>query len=218
MHLQLFDTMSLCTEAEVQRMLPLVSMQRREQALRFRHLFGRFACLKAYELLKQCVAEVISDLSEESLFRLHLQQWNGYFVYNEHDKPMMQDIRSGKAIEGVDFSISHCQRAIVVALDSQPIGVDVECFRDASDSLLRKTMNVSEISQIKNAANPSIEFTRFWTQKEALLKMLGTGIVDELPDVLDRMGQFPSYQMQTVVNEKREYVYSWFRKEMKSSC
>ena len=130
----------------------------------------------------------------------------------------MQDIRSGKAIEGVDFSISHCQHAIVVALDSQPIGVDVECYRNASDSLLRKTMNEQEILLIKSSENAEIAFTRLWTQKEALLKMLGTGIVDELPDVLDRMGQFPSYQIQTVVNEEREYVYSWFRKEMKSSC
>ena len=218
MILRLFDNMSLCTEAEVQRMLPLVSTQRREQALRFRHLFGRFACLKAYELLKQCVAEVISDVSEDPELRQHLQQWNGSFVYNEHDKPFMQDEKTGEAIAGVDFSISHCQQAIAVVLDSQLVGVDIESFRTPSDSLMRKTMNVSEISQIKNAINPSIEFTRLWTQKEALLKMFGTGIVDELPDVLNRMEQFPSYQMQTVVNEEKEYVCSCFAKEMKSFC
>ena len=208
MILQLFDDISQCTEAEVQRLLPLVSGQRREQALRFKHLFGQYTCLKSYEMLKECVEEAISAVSEESEFRQCLLQWNGSFVYNEHGKPFMQDANTGKTIEGVDFSISHCKQGIAVVLDSMPVGVDIESFRQYSESLLRKTMNESEISKILNSANPSIEFIRLWTQKEALLKMLGTGIVDELPDVLNQLPQHPSWQMQTVVNEAKGYAYS----------
>ena len=208
MILQLFDDMSQCTEAEVQRLLPLVSVQRRKQALRFKHLFGQYTCLKSYEMLKQCVEEAISDVSEESDFKQCLLQWNGSFVYNEHGKPFMQDSHTGKAIEAVDFSISHCKEGIAVALDNHPIGVDIESFREFSDSLLQKTMNEEEISSIRTANDPSIVFIRLWTQKEALLKMLGTGIVDELPDVLDWLPQHPSCQMRTVVSEAKGYAYS----------
>ena len=51
--LTIFDDMSQVTETEVQRMLPLVDKQRREEALRYRFLFGQFACLKSWLMLKE---------------------------------------------------------------------------------------------------------------------------------------------------------------------
>jgi hypothetical protein len=45
--ISIFDDMAQVTEAEVQRMLPLVDEQRRNEALRYKHLFGQFACLKS---------------------------------------------------------------------------------------------------------------------------------------------------------------------------
>ena len=48
----IFDDMSQVTEAEVQRMLPLVDGQRRKEALRYKHLFGQFACLKSWLMLQ----------------------------------------------------------------------------------------------------------------------------------------------------------------------
>ena len=49
----IFDDMSQCTKETVQKMLTLVSEQRRQQAMQFKHLFGQFACLKAYIILKE---------------------------------------------------------------------------------------------------------------------------------------------------------------------
>ena len=49
----IFDDMTQVTEAEVQRMLPLVDEQRRDEALRYRFLFGQFACLKSWLMLKE---------------------------------------------------------------------------------------------------------------------------------------------------------------------
>ena len=53
MRIMIFDHMDQCTEAEVQRMLPLVSAQRREQALKYKHTFGQFCCLKSWLMLEQ---------------------------------------------------------------------------------------------------------------------------------------------------------------------
>jgi 4'-phosphopantetheinyl transferase len=206
MHHYLFDDMTQCTDAEVQRLLPLVSAQRRENALRFKHLFGRFTCLKSYEMLQQLVKDVLAGKQEERVKYGDLQDWNGDFVFNEHGKPFLQSRRSGERIEGVDFSISHCKEGIAVAIAPHPIGVDIESFRQYSESLLKKTMNEQEILQIQQAADPSVEFIKLWTKKEALLKMRGTGIVDELPEVL--CSQNPSWHVETKVNADKGYAYS----------
>lgn len=213
MKLLLFDDMTQCSEEEVQRLLPLVSGQRREQALRFRHLFGRFACLKAYELLQQCVDAVLADRGEDNAFKQQLNHWNGLFVYNEHDKPFMQNATTGNALEEVDFSISHCKKGIVAVLANKPVGVDIECYRHTEDSLLKKTMHDSEIMGIKTSHNPAREFARFWTAKEALLKLQGTGLVDDLPHVLSALQKAP-YTIQVHDNAEKEYVYTVICKQL----
>ena len=42
-NVSLFDDMTLCTDQEVERMIPLVPEPRRSDALKFKHTFGRFA-------------------------------------------------------------------------------------------------------------------------------------------------------------------------------
>ena len=69
--LTLFDDMSQCTDAEVERLLPLVSAQRREVALRFKFTFGRFTCLKSYVMLQQLVQEVFAETDERWLSLQH---------------------------------------------------------------------------------------------------------------------------------------------------
>lgn len=201
----LFDDMSQCTDTEVERLLPLVSAQRREVALRFKFTFGRYASVKSYTMLQQLVQEVLAETDERWLpLQQRLKEWNGDFVYNEHDKPFMQNA-SGERIEGVDFSISHCKNALAVALSDCPVGVDVESFRHAEEPLLKRTMNPEEQAQVR-AAEDSVEvFTRLWTQKEAVLKLRGTGLVDNLHEVLTDVDDI---QFRTTVNKNRQYAYT----------
>lgn len=204
----LFDDMSQCTDAEVERLLPMVSEQRRERALRYRFTFGRFTCLKSYVMLLQLVQNTLSESDERWLpLQLRLQEWNGDFVYNEHDKPFMQNAL-GDRIEGIDFSISHCKNAIAVALSNNPIGVDVESFRHAEDALLRRTMNPEEQAEVLAAVDPAEAFTRFWTRKEAVLKLRGTGLVDNLHEVLLPNPEFPAFLLETTVNQEKKYAIS----------
>ena len=71
---QIFDDMTQCSEQEVARLLPLVSAQRREQALRFTHLFGQYCCLKSYEMLQQLLASTPYTLHCSSAARLLAEQ------------------------------------------------------------------------------------------------------------------------------------------------
>ncbi len=203
MYLQVFDDMAQCNDAEVRRLLPLVSAQRREAALRFKFVMGQYACLKAYELLTQGIRQILPQHSEKPN---PLQLWNGNFVYNEHGKPFLQSKSDGQRIPNVDINLSHCKNGIVVAISEHPVGVDIESFHRSDSALVKRTMNDAEIQKINCSDNPDITFTRLWTQKEAVLKLLGTGLVDNLPAVLNDCHS--KYQIETVVNEQKQYACS----------
>jgi phosphopantetheinyl transferase len=66
-------------------------------------------------------------------------------------------------------------------------------------------MNPAEQTQILDAEDFAEAFTRLWTQKEAVLKLRGTGLVDDLHSVLTDMGNI---QMETIVNKNRKYACS----------
>ncbi len=182
--ISIFDDMSQVTEAEVQRMLPLVDEQRREEALRYKHLFGQFACLKSWLMLKELLKPLgINDME---------------MGQNAHGKPYL--IRYPE----VHFNLSHCKNGIAVAVDFSPVGIDIESFRKGNLSLVNKTMNPAEANWIRASSDPVEAFTQYWTKKEAVVKLRGTGLVDDLHHILDGEG----YQLQTFVNREKGYAWS----------
>lgn len=191
--------MSAMTQADVARMLPLVSIERCEKALRYKHLLGQWTTLKSYEMLL--------DLLRETGYEPDESAWQ----YNEFGKPSLPS--------GPEFSLSHCRVGVVVAIDECPIGIDIETIRPYNDSLARRVMNEQEMRIIDEAAVPldeasldgaadkslderAVMFTRLWTQKEAVLKLRGTGIVDDLRDVLTGAPE----RLTTWVNKEKQYV------------
>ena len=172
--------MAQCTEAELQRMLPLVSAQRREQALRYRHLFGQFCCLKSWLMMKELIGENKKALME---------RWE----YNEHGKPYIE--------KGPYFSISHCKEGIAVAIDDEPIGIDIEGIRHADEELIARTMNETELQLIHSDR----DFTRLWTQKEAVVKAQGTGI-ESFEQLQNLLPEVQDLEISTI--EKENYIYS----------
>ncbi|MGN0208058.1 MAG: 4'-phosphopantetheinyl transferase family protein [Paludibacteraceae bacterium] len=156
-----------CSWDAVQAMLPMVSEQRREKALQYKHAFGQYACLKSYLLLQDLLREhygIEGDL---------------VFSYNEHGKPML------KEESNIHFSISHCKEAIAVAVADRPVGIDVETLRMPSEALAEKVMDEGEKLRFDISDTPEDLFTALWTAKEAVMKCRGTGIViEELPGIL----------------------------------
>ena len=173
-----------CTDQEVQRMLPLVSEQRREQALRYKHTLGQFCCLKSWLMLKEL--SVFSHQHSE-------------FRYNEHGKPYIPG--------GPHFSTSHCKEGIAVAVNDKTIGVDIEAIRHADAELIARTMNEKEQRQIHSDR----DFTRLWTQKEAVVKAVGTGIesFEQLQNILSRSRDHETSRPRRIDTfEKEKYIYS----------
>ena len=180
----IFDNMTECSEQEIARLLPLVSDQRREQALRYKHLFGQYCCLKSYEMLTELLASTSYKLDPRPTF-----------IYNEHGAPSLPG--------GPYFSLSHSKRGIAVAISDEPIGIDIEAIRPLSEGLVQRAMNPQEQAQIAAAANPEQEFIRLWTRKEAYVKMQGTGIISDMHKILCDM--LPVNWME-VIREDKGYI------------
>ena len=165
-------------------MLPWVSEQRREEALRYKHLFGQFACLKSWLMLRDMLEPLnIKDLC---------------FSYNEHGKPFLLHHPE------IHFNLSHCKNGIAVAVDTAPVGIDIESFHRDNEALILRTMNAEETETIKASPSPTAMFTQLWTQKEAVLKLRGTGIVNDLHDVLDGKG----YRLESHIELEKQYAWS----------
>ncbi|MBR1801096.1 MAG: 4'-phosphopantetheinyl transferase superfamily protein [Bacteroidaceae bacterium] len=158
-HLQDFD---------LREALAQLSDQRREQALKFRHEQGQRTCAAAYLLLCRALAQEYG-ITERPLFG-----------YGEHGKPYII------GHEDIHFNLSHCREVALCVVSDRPVGVDVESVRPLKDGLVEYTMNEREVARIRQAADPALEFTRLWTQKEAVLKLSGEGINNHLKAVLDR--------------------------------
>lgn len=172
---------------DLEAALAEISAQRREQALKFRHELGRRQCVLAYLLLKRGLKEEF-ELTENPLFE-----------YGEHGKP---------AIVGhpeIHFNMSHCREAVACAVSTRPIGVDVESIGRYKENLVRYTMNDDECCRIFEAEQPEVEFIRLWTMKEALLKLTGEGISNDIKDVLNRAADYHFY---TFINIEQKYVYT----------
>lgn len=164
-----------------------ISEQRREQALRYRYELGQRQCVLAYLLLKRALHDEYGI------------DGNPVFSYGEHGKPFLTDY------PGIHFSLSHCREAVACAVSTKPVGIDVESVREYKEGLARYTMSDDELQQILSADRPDVAFTRLWTMKEAVLKMAGTGITNDIKTVLAGA----SCQFTVVERLSQGYVYAF---------
>lgn len=169
----------------IEAALPLLSEQRREQALKYKHDQGRRTCVAAYLLL--C----------EGLKREYGITEPPVFGYSQHGKPYI----IGK--EHIHFNLSHCRGAAICAIAPYTIGIDIEHIRSCNESLINYTMNEKEIQLIREAQHPELAFTRLWTMKEAILKMSGEGIGHDLKTALNGTEHFRTEECC-----EQGYVYS----------
>lgn len=170
---------------DLDSVLSQLSEQRREQFLAFRHDLGRRTCAASYLLLRQALLEEYG-IVEPPLFD-----------YGEHGKPFLRNHPD------IFFNMSHCREAALCVVASCPVGVDVETVRTFNESLARYTMNDEELHTILQSDRPDVAFTRFWTQKEALVKLTGEGIRSDMKKVL-----IGAPDIQTVTSPDLRYVYS----------
>ena len=173
----------------LQQVLAFLPSWRRERVLAYKQESRQMESALAYIELSRALA------------LRGLQDIKPHFEYNEHWKPFLP------LYPNLHFSISHCGQAVGCVLSEMPCGLDIERVRRASPSLISKTMNRNEEHQIYSSSHPEVEFIRLWTRKEAVFKLLGTGITDDMQDILLRAEALHIHIISTV-NPARGYVLS----------
>jgi 4'-phosphopantetheinyl transferase len=81
------------------------------------------------------------------------------------------------------FNISHSGEMVVVAFDSNPVGIDIEALEYIDISSLIKELAIEEQEHIRAAGSCYRTFLRIWSRKEAYLKATGPGIVNGLSHI-----------------------------------
>ena len=167
-----------------------VGAQRAAYALRYRQEHDRRLSLAVCLLLQEALrAEYdIQEVPE--------------FVYGYHGKPEL------KGHPEIHFNLSHCSRAALCVVSSQPVGCDVESVPNELDmDVCRYCFNEEELTVILSAEHPTQMFTTLWTRKEAFLKLTGEGLTNDLPTLLcNHEAENVSFQTHTASDNS--YVYS----------
>ena len=181
------EDLSQVSTQSLQEALRRLPDWRRSQALRFKHTLGQAECAFSYLLL--C----------ELLQREYGIDGQPHFVVGPHGKPALLEYPH------VHFNMSHCKAGIVVAVSDHPVGVDIEQVGRGNDALARYAFNEDEYARFVGSDAPSIEFTRLWTQKEAVAKLTGRGIDDNVKQILSSCN---NVEIKTWVNKEKGYAVS----------
>lgn len=165
---------------DIETALAKVSAQRREQALRYHHESSRRLSLAVYLLLMEGL-EKEYGISEPPVFE-----------YLEGGKPVI----SGHP--EIHFNFSHSGNVALCVISDQPVGADVETSRKITPSLIAYTMNEEEQALIDSAPETLKAFLSLWTKKEAVLKLTGEGIRNNMRMVL---AGAEKYKIETIQTE-----------------
>lgn len=160
------DHLDAITEDDLLAAIDTLPSWRREKALRFKHLQGRKECTYAYLLLCQALRDIYG-ITEQPAFSI-----------GAHGKPHLV------SAPAIHFNLSHCRQAVACVVASCEVGIDIESIGRYKESLARHVLNDQELAAVQQAEDPQLAFTRYWTQKEAIVKLTGRGIDDDLRNLL----------------------------------
>ena len=186
------DDLATITSEELERAIVSLPEWRREKTLRFRYEQGRKECAFAYLLLCQALKEVYGITEQPS------------FSIGEHGKPeLLFHSQCSMLNSQLFFNLSHCKHAIACVVSDHPVGIDVESIGRYNESLARHVLNDQEFALVQQASDPQLAFIRYWTQKEAIVKLTGRGIDDDLKNLLLK---YKEVVLHTEEHPERGYV------------
>lgn len=99
------------------------------------------------------------------------------FYKNDYGKPFI-------LLNDLHFNISHSNKKLAIAISKFEIGIDIEYVDPEFDfyEIINLVLSRSELLTLKGLLShvQRKQFFLYWTQKEALLKAIGTGINTDL--------------------------------------
>lgn len=92
---------------------------------------------------------------------------------------------------GIHFNISHSGDWIIIAVTSSEIGTDIEQLRPDFEyqEILADNFSLGEIKYLLDNSDPE-KFFLLWTRKEALIKISGKGLDEDLKMIPSLNGEY----------------------------
>lgn len=143
----------------------------------FQYLLNFVQMEKKVRILKQrikqnadnmLIGEILTRVKIKKIFGIDIVEQE--FAYSEHGKPYLM------GYSNVHFNVSHSGGYVVCAVSDKPVGVDIQKIEEYNPDVAEIICNEKEMEQIGHSLDKASEFIKLWTQKEAVLKMHGTGI------------------------------------------
>ncbi|SEB09002.1 4'-phosphopantetheinyl transferase family protein [Pedobacter hartonius] len=165
----------------ITRLEGVLTPEEKAQAARYHQKKDMLQFIVTRAALRFLLAEVISCRPEEV----------NIITAAGHHKPQL----SGKT--GIYFNISHSNQRAVIAIGTGEIGIDLEYVQPDFEylSVAEFAFSAMESDSLLRHENPLKEFFRLWTRKEAFLKGLGTGLINDLKliNCLDNENIIPAH-------------------------
>lgn len=203
------DMIESMTDVERQRMLSLVSLNRRTKVTRKKGRIADCSLIAGY-LLESDIKKYIKDRLDSDVEVLDIKE-------SEHGKLYIE----GEVYKDINFNLSHSGDYVMTAVGSMPVGVDIErvgkCNKRIADRFFSDNDNIflngiSDEERKSFGCTANELYTVFWTMKEAYLKWKGTGIADGLAsfdiDYYDMSVKGEDVKFTVSFTEDRRYVYT----------
>ncbi len=125
-------------------------------------LAGRVLVRLLFSKLNNCLAEDILILP------------------GENNKPVAVH-KHGKELKISCFNLSHHANVLIIAMTTVPVGVDVEKIGSVDYTcMINDVCTDKEIDFLQKETFSAGRFFCLWTRKEAVLKCMGIGLIDDL--------------------------------------
>jgi 4'-phosphopantetheinyl transferase len=119
------------------------------------------------------------DIQLSLLGRLLLQEGLSLLSNEKINLPVLKYSEYGKPyfLNGFHFNISHSKDIVICALNKKfEIGIDIEIIKVINPHDFKNQMTDYEWFSVANSGNSVLNFYKYWTEKEAVLKAEGKGL------------------------------------------
>lgn len=190
MRVLFFDNPGSVSPSQLEEDMYKLPRFRRDRMLLLKRFEDRVLGVEAFLLLLKALREDYGILSCPDM------------VYGVHGKP------SFARHPEIFFNLSHCRSGAMCVVADREVGCDIESAnRKVSEAVMSRCFNRAEAEKVRSSSNPSLEFARIWTRKEAVGKFLGCGIDDTASGILEE-AESAGLKIISGMNLARNYVYS----------
>jgi len=149
------------SDKEYQNIMKFISEEKRKRIVKYHFYVDRQNVLLADVLARYEICR-----------RTGMTNWQLDFSVNEYGKPYLVNDPH------VQYNLSHSGKYIAFAIDSKPVGIDVEKIDHIDMRIAKRFFTTSEFSYItsQDFNMQIISFYQIWTKKESYIKFEGKGL------------------------------------------